>query len=160
MKNFKLFLVFLICFIFQSTLLRNFSIFGVAPNLILVLLTVFSFYFENYVGVTFGVIFGMMQDIALGQVIGMSALIYFAIGMGLQAVRVSVYRDNIIVMFLISVCGTAAYAFSYWAISAALIEVSFNIVAVLKYIPVAAILNFICMIITVHFAGKIKGFTA
>jgi rod shape-determining protein mreD len=160
MRNFKLFLAFLICFIFQSTLLRNFSVFGVAPNLILVLLIVFSFYFENYVGLILGVAFGMMQDIALGQVIGISALIYFAIGIGLQFVRVSVYRDNIIVMILISAAGTSAYAFLYWAISAMLLEVSFNIIAVLKYISVAAILNFICMVITVHFARKIKGFTA
>ena len=62
MRNFKLFLAFLICFIFQSTLLRNFSVFGVAPNLILVLLIVFSFYFENYIGLILGVAFGMMQD--------------------------------------------------------------------------------------------------
>ena len=102
----------------------------------------------------------MMQDIALGQVIGISALIYFAIGIGLQFVRVSVYRDNIIVMILISAAGTSAYAFLYGAISAMLLEVSFNIIAVLKYISVAAILNFICMVITVHFARKIKGFTA
>ena len=95
MKNFKLFLVFFICFIVQSTLLSHFSILGVSPNLILVLLMVFSFYFEDYSGIVFGVIFGIMQDIAFGQVIGFSAFIYFCIGMALKYVCIRVYRDNV-----------------------------------------------------------------
>lgn len=160
MKNFKLFLVFFICFIVQSTLLSHFSILGVSPNLILVLLMVFSFYFEDYSGIVFGVIFGIMQDIAFGQVIGFSAFIYFCIGMALKYVCVRVYRDNVVIMFFMAAAGTAAYGFSYWLLSYMLLEISFNIITVLKYIPVAAIWNFVCIMITVHFAKKIKGFTA
>lgn len=159
MKEFRLFVIFLLCFLLQSSLLQHVSVFGVSPNLILVLVIVYSFFFENYNGLILGAVFGIMQDISFGQVIGFTGLVYMCIGMCLQFLRLSVYRDNkITLLFVTGIC-SAVYALMLWGLNALALPLSYSVQEVLLSLPVAVIWNYICLIVIVHFVRKTEGFT-
>lgn len=159
MKEFKLFVIFLLCFLLQSTVMQHFSILGVSPNLILVLTIVTSFFFENYNGLILGAFFGIMQDISFGQVIGFSGLIYMCIGMGLQFLRLSVYRDNKITLFFVTALGSAIYALMLWGLNFLALPLSYSAGEVLMSLPVSILWNYVCLLVAVHFARKTEGFT-
>ena len=88
----KLILIYAAAFLLQCTVFNAVAIFGVTPNIVLVLTVIYSFFFEKLDGLVIGVIFGIIQDIFFGQVIGISALIYLLIGLLLKLVRTGVYR--------------------------------------------------------------------
>lgn len=164
MKKLPLFFIYLVCFILQITVMHHFTLFGstrfgASPNLILVLTIVFSFFFEDFNGVVFGVLFGILQDICAGPAAGVSGLMLFAIGMGLQFVRFAVYRDNkIILLFVTAVC-TAVYYAGYWCIIALMLESGLSFLYVMAKVPVSIALNYIALLIVCHFARKTDGFT-
>lgn len=164
MKKLPLFFIYLICLILQITVMHHFTFFGstqfgASPNLILVLTIVFSFFFEDFNGVVFGVLFGILQDICVGPAAGVSGLILFAIGTGLQFVRFAVYRDNkIILLFVTAVC-TALYYAGYWCVVTLMLESGITFLHVMAKVPVSIVLNYIALLVVCHFARKTSGFT-
>ena len=94
MDKLKLFFLYLVSFLLQCTVLNALAVFGTTPNILLVLTIIYSFFFKGYDGIVFSVLFGLVQDMFFGQVIGISPLIYFAAGMLLKLIRSGVYRDN------------------------------------------------------------------
>jgi rod shape-determining protein MreD len=101
----------------QSTLLYNFSIFGVAPNLILILTIVFTFLFSEKHGIIFGILFGLLSDLCFSQVIGTSALSYFLVALLVENLKSYLYRDNKISVIFIALIGTIAYNLIFWGVS-------------------------------------------
>ena len=110
-------LAFLIAFILQSSILHNISLFGIAPNLILVLVIVCAFLFDELHGLVFGILFGLLQDLLFSDLIGISAVGYFIVALGVTEAKRYLYRDNILSVIFISVAGTLSYNVIYWAIS-------------------------------------------
>lgn len=104
-------------FIIQSTLLYSFSIFGVAPNLLLILTIVFTFLFNEKHGIIFGILFGLLSDLCFSQVIGISALSYFLVALLIENLKSHLYRDNKFSVIFISLIGTTAYNLIFWGAS-------------------------------------------
>jgi rod shape-determining protein MreD len=139
--------------------MHHFTVFGTAPNLLLVLTIVFSFFFEDFNGVVLSVLFGLLLDICIGPAAGISALIFLCIGMGLQFVRIGIYRDNkIILLFFTAVC-TALYYAGYWLIAILLLESDISFIYAMIKVPVSIVFNYIILLIVCHFARKADGFT-
>ncbi len=117
MKYRYAFLAFLIAFILQSTILHNIALFGVAPNLILVLVIVSAFLFDEQHGILFGILFGLFQDLLFSDLIGISAVGYFIVALGVTEAKRFLYRDNVLSVIFIATAGTISYNVVYWAIS-------------------------------------------
>jgi len=113
MKYFITFIVFLINFIFQTTLLRGFQIFGVIPNTTLVLVVLYSLLFKERYGIIFGIIFGLIHDIFYGPIIGLSALLYFMIGFIVSEIKKSVYKDTVFSSLVLVVLSVAVFNIGY-----------------------------------------------
>ncbi|MEL7658797.1 MAG: rod shape-determining protein MreD, partial [Bacillota bacterium] len=64
------FLLFFIGFILQSTIMNHIRIFQMSPNLVLCLVVIFSFLYEGYHGIVFGILFGLISDICFAEIIG------------------------------------------------------------------------------------------
>lgn len=159
MKRIKLFLVFLLCFLLQVTVCRFLGVFGTAPNLILALVIIFSFFFDDFDGIIMGTIFGFIHDICFGPVIGISALVYLAIGMILRFVKIGVYRDNKIILFFLTLICTAVYYAGCWVLSGVMLDMGMNFIYVMKKVPVAIVWNYIVLLVVYYFARNKKGFT-
>ncbi len=111
------FAVFLIAFIIQTTLLQHIAIWGIAPNLLLMLVVAFSFLFDEKHGLIYGLVFGLLQDLFFSQVIGISALCYFLIALSVGAIKRYLYRDNVLSVVFIAIGGTLGYNILYWSLS-------------------------------------------
>lgn len=92
MDKLKLFLIYTVSFLLQCTVLNTVAVFGITPNILLVLTIVYSFFFQKMDGIVFSILFGLIQDMFFGQVVGISPLIYFAVGMLLKMVRSVFFR--------------------------------------------------------------------
>ncbi len=117
MKYRYIFVAFLAAFLLQSTVIHNISLFGVAPNLILILVIASSFLFDEPHGIIFGIIFGLLQDIIFSDMIGISSACYFLVALAVTEAKRYLYRDNYLSVIFISIGGTLGYNMMYWAIS-------------------------------------------
>jgi rod shape-determining protein MreD len=134
------FLAFLIGFILQSTVLHNIQLFGVTPNLILILVIAFSFLFEEKHGLVFGILFGVLQDMLFSPIIGISSAAYFGVALMASIARKYLYRDNFLSVISIAAIGTLGFNLIYWGLSS-IFGGTYDVVYFLLRQPVALIYN-------------------
>ncbi len=79
-KNIISILFISICFLLQSTLLSQFTLGGIVPNLMIVILATIGFLLGNRSGMWIGFAFGLITDIFFGQIIGLYAILYMFVG--------------------------------------------------------------------------------
>lgn len=107
-------LILLINFIFQTTILQNFSIMGIVPNTSLIIVVIFALLRGKYDGAFTGLIAGLLQDIFFSQAIGVNALIYFLIGYVVGLLDDKVFKENLVLPFMIILSSTFAYNIMYY----------------------------------------------
>ena len=150
MDKLKLFLIYTVSFLLQCTVLNTIAVFGITPNILLVLTIVYSFFFQKMDGIVFSILFGLIQDMFFGQVVGISPLIYFAVGMLLKMVRSVVFRDNKLLLF---------YTAAYWALNSMMLQADMSLIYWLKSVPVSIVWNYIVLLLLLPVARKRRGFT-
>jgi len=109
-------IIFLAAFILQSTVMNHFRIFGMAPNLILCLVVIFSFLYEGHHGIIYGIAFGFLSDVCFAPVIGIASISNFAVALICIGLKRYFYKDSRISILIVSVLGTVVYALLYWSI--------------------------------------------
>ena len=159
MGTLKLFFLYLVSFLLQCTVLNALNVFGTTPNILLMLTVIYSFFFKDFDGIVFSILFGLIQDAFFGQVIGISALIYFAAGMLLKLIRSGVYRDNKLLLILVTAATTLFYTVAYWALNSMMLQADMSILYWLKSVPVSIVWNYIVLLILLPIARKRRGFT-
>ena len=155
----KLTLIYAAGFLLQCTVFNAVAVFGVTPGIILVLTVIYSFFFEKPDGLVLSVIFGILQDLFFGQVIGISALIYLVIGLLLKLVRTGVYRDNKILLLFVTAAVTLAYTAAYWLLNNMMLQADINFLYSLKRVPVSIAWNYVVLLVLLPLARRRKGFT-
>ncbi len=73
-------LLIIICFVLQTTFFQALSFAGIAPNLMMILVSSFGFMRGKKEGMIIGIFCGLIIDIFCGFYIGIYALIYMYIG--------------------------------------------------------------------------------
>lgn len=117
MKYIVVFIFFFINFIFQTTLLQYFSVLGVVPNTTLVLIVLFSFFYPEKYGSYFGLIFGFIQDILFGNIIGISAVMYFTTALIVYEIKEYIFKDTLLSPILLMILMSLYYHLGYWMLS-------------------------------------------
>lgn len=79
-KRVGMFLLVVICFLLQSTVLRVLELGAVSPNLLLVITAAFGFIGGRKEGMYIGVLCGLFMDIFYGNLFGYYILLYTLIG--------------------------------------------------------------------------------
>ena len=159
MDKLKLFLIYTVSFLLQCTVLNTVAVFGITPNILLVLTIVYSFFFQKMDGIVFSILFGLIQDMFFGQVEGISPLIYFAVGMLLKMVRSVVFRDNKLLLILVTAAATLFYTAAYWALNSMMLQADMSLIYWLKSVPVSIVWNYIVLLLLLPVARKRRGFT-
>ncbi|MCR4749592.1 MAG: rod shape-determining protein MreD [Lachnospiraceae bacterium] len=67
-------------FLLQSTLLSRFTLGGIVPNLVIIMVATIGFLLGNRAGMWFGFAFGLITDIFFGNIIGFYACLYMIMG--------------------------------------------------------------------------------
>lgn len=107
-------LIIVINFILQSTIVPHFAVFGIVPNTSLVIVIIVSILTGKRIGSITGLIIGMLQDIMFSSVIGVNSFIYFFIGYLIGIAEAKLYKDSILLPFIMSIASTFAYHLSYY----------------------------------------------
>ena len=75
-----LFFTFILIYLLQTNLFSWFTIAGIKPNLMVILVLFIGLFAGRIYGGTFGVIFGLLIDIFISKKVGVSSIMYGAIG--------------------------------------------------------------------------------
>ncbi|MEK7452663.1 MAG: rod shape-determining protein MreD [Patescibacteria group bacterium] len=112
MKIFIFFFTLSLAIFFQVSLMQKIDFYGVAPNLPLVIVFFLIFFSDNYKKTMFSAMFlGLLFDIFSGVIFGVFTLTFIVTAfLAFVLSDTIVSRDNILILFFISICGTLFYA--------------------------------------------------
>ena len=89
------FFMFLFATLFQGSLVNIFAVFNITPNIVLCLVVMFSFLYNNeYHGLIWGTVFGLISDVIYMPFTGVSALGYFLISLFVIFMSDTFNREN------------------------------------------------------------------
>jgi rod shape-determining protein MreD len=122
----------------QVTLLNFIAIFGVKPDLVLMIIVFNAFLRGSGEGALVGFWGGLFVDLAAGSYIGLNALSYMAVGHLTGLTESKLYKDNsIIIIFLVWVSSFTAQTLNYILISFMEIHIAPGIALFRVIIPTA-----------------------
>jgi len=90
-------LVFLVAGIIQTCFFEYIKIFGVEPNIFLVLVICFSLLKEGVEGGFIGAVGGIIEDAVIGTSLGLYTLLNTFLGISISSVNKRVVRENLLV---------------------------------------------------------------
>ena len=79
--NIGLIITFLIIYFLQVNFFSWFRIFGVMPNLFVILTLFIGLFYNKIAGVTYGIFFGILLDLFIGKKVGISAMMLGIVGL-------------------------------------------------------------------------------
>ncbi|WDV44689.1 rod shape-determining protein MreD [Clostridiaceae bacterium M8S5] len=109
MKGFVIGVVVFLSFLLQTTILNHFAIYGVMPNLCLVIIICFSLLKGSIKGATIGIVIGFLYDIIFGNALGVTALIYFWIGYFSGMFNKKVFTSTTLTPFVFTAVATLMF---------------------------------------------------
>ena len=146
--------LFSAAFIIQTSLMNAFSIYGVTPNLLLCLVVIFSFLFDhNNYGIVLGVVFGLFYDICFSEYVGIAALAFLIISVGIMLVNVVMNKEAIFSMIIVSAASTTAYTLIYWGIMA-MLGSNYGFLFMLRFLPASVFYNVVIVLLMYFIAIK------
>lgn len=117
MRYWKAAAAFLVAFLIHTSLLNIISIKGYTPNLLLCLVVVFSFLYEDGLyGIIFGAVFGLLYDICFSSVLGPTALALVATSVVILIVREFANIENIVNMWIVAAVSLVIFYFVSWGL--------------------------------------------
>ena len=117
MKSWKAGIFFLIAFFIQCSFLNVISIAGYTPNLLLCLVIVFSFLYEEQIyGLLYGVLFGVFYDICFADVVGPTPIALVLVALVIFVLREYANIENIVNMWGTCMLSILFYYALNWAL--------------------------------------------
>ena len=108
---------FLIAFFIQCSFLNVISIAGYTPNLLLCLVIVFSFLYEEQIyGLLYGVLFGIFYDICFADVVGPTPIALVLVALVIFVLREYANIENIVNMWVTSLLSILFYYALNWGL--------------------------------------------
>lgn len=154
MKYLKAGLAFLVAFLIQPSFLNVISIGGYTPNLLLCLVIIFSFLYEDELyGVILGAIFGLLYDICYSNVIGPAPIGFVLVAFCIIFAREYANIENIVNMWVVSVLSFVGYYVINWGLH----HIAGNptgLLVVFSYIPWVTLYSLV--VITIMYKILIK----
>ena len=117
MKSWKAGIFFLIAFFIQCSFLNVISIAGYTPNLLLCLVIVFSFLYEEQIyGLLYGARFGVFYDICFADVVGPTPITLVLVALVIFVLREYANIENIVNMWVTSLLSILFYYALNWGL--------------------------------------------
>ena len=137
---------FLLAFILQTTVLKHIAVFGYSPNLVLCMVVVCSFLYDEKIGLVYGIVFGLLLDFTANIYVGPSAIAFILVYLFVIAIRKIFNHEHLLPELLLAGVSTPLYLFVMWFLY--LIGGSpVSIIVVLKALPVLLIYNGIVIVL-------------
>jgi len=109
-------IIIFVNFLFQTTILRDFTVLGVSPNTALVIVVCFALLKNRKFTYIFAIVIGILQDLFYGRAIGIHILIYIVIAFLIYKYKENLPVDRNVVAIVYVLLGTIIYHFMYYFI--------------------------------------------
>lgn len=140
-------IVFLIIYILQSNFFSWFTIAGVKPNLIVILVLFIGLFTNRIYGLTCGVVFGLLLDIFISKKIGISSIMLGTTGLIGGILDKNFSKDSKITIIGMVIVTTFLYEFGVYIINSIVFSYAWEIKAFIVKIIIEIIYNSILTII-------------
>lgn len=104
----------LVCFLLQTTVFQLLALADMVPNLLLVLTVAFGYMRGEKEGLCIGFCCGLLVDLVYGDIIGLYAFLYMAVGYANGFVNRLYYSDDIVIPIALVAASDFAYNFFYY----------------------------------------------
>jgi rod shape-determining protein MreD len=108
--------VFLVAFLLQTTVCWKLPIFGYSPNLLLCLVVVFTFLYDERYGLILGAVFGVILDIATSIYVGPYAISFVVVYLAVRMLRNVFNHEKLIPDVLMAIITTPVCVLLVWTI--------------------------------------------
>lgn len=147
MKRGLLAVIVVVTYILQTSLIPEFSVNGIYPNLFLVVTCGISFLFGSTVGAVNGFCLGLLSDFNQGRCVGLYAFLSMYIGMVLGQFNKRFFKDNYIVAIVFIGLATIFYEFAVYIFAMFAYGQEFQLFPLLGKTLMTALLNMIASVI-------------
>ncbi len=132
MKAIALFFVLLLSLILESTLFRVPGFVSYAPNLVVLGIVMVGILRGSRMGMLFGVIIGLIQDVSFGPFLGQTAFAYLLVGYLSGYFRSLVMRESMLLALLLSGMGAEISAWIIYGVSRLFAEAPVGVHLILR----------------------------
>ena len=108
--------IFLVIYFLQSNFFSWFVIFGIKPNLFVILTLIIGLFMGRKYGLCFGIGFGLIIDFLIGRNIGVSSLMLGIVGLVGGYIDKNFSKDNKIIIMLIVAISTTIFELGQYLI--------------------------------------------
>ena len=142
-----LIIVFFILFFLQVNLFSSFTIAGISPNLFVIYVLFVALFSNQFLGISLGVVFGLILDFVYGRVIGTTAVMLCIIGYLGSYFDKNFSKENKLTIILMVAGATLIYEFGLYFLNSIILEFDREYFAFLKIVLVETLYNILLSII-------------
>ena len=143
----SLIFVFIFIYLLQSLFFVNFTIAGVKPNVVVILVLFIGLFMGRSRGIIYGIIYGILIDLWIGKNIGITSICLAVVGIVGGAFDKNFSKDSRIVILLIGAFCTIIYEALMYILQIIFFNVSVEVFSFVKILTIETIYNI--LIITI-----------
>lgn len=138
---------FFILFYLQANIFQIFTIAGVMPNVFVIFILVVSLSSNATLGISFGVIGGMIIDLVYSKAIGISAVMLCLVGyLGAYFDR-NFSKESKITIIIMSALATVLYEFGYYVLNSVIVGFDMEMFYFIKILAIEVLYNTLLVIL-------------
>lgn len=137
----SLIFVFIFIYLLQSLFFVNFTIAGVKPNIVVILVLFIGLFMGRSRGIIYGIIYGILMDLWIGKHIGITSICLAIVGIIGGAFDKNFSKDSRIVILLIGAFCTIAYEILLYIFQIVFFDINAEIFPFLKILIIETIYN-------------------
>lgn len=149
-----LIVIFLMIFYIQENIFQTFTIAGVMPNLFVIFILFIGLSANATLGISFGVIGGLMIDLVYSKSVGITALMLCVIGYLGAYFDQNFSKENKITIIIMVALTTILFETGYYAINAIVLGFDAEIFYFIKILLIEVLYNILLVIILYPFIQK------
>jgi rod shape-determining protein MreD len=143
----SLIITFTLIYLLQTSFFTNFTIAGVMPNLIIILMLFIGLYMGRSVGIIYGILFGILIDIWIGRNIGITSIGLALVGFLGGIFDKNFSKDSRITIILMVALTTIIYEVIICILKYITIGINLEAIQTLKILMIEVIYNILLTII-------------
>lgn len=145
--NIGLVITFFVIYFLQLNFFSWFRIAGVMPNLFVILVLYIGLFTNRALGLTYGVLFGILLDLFIGKKIGITAIMLGSVGIIAVIFDKNFSKDSrMTMMIMVAVC-TIAYEIGIYVLNYIFFSINVEILCFAKILIIEVIYNILITII-------------
>ena len=152
--NITLIIAFIVIYLLQSNLFIGFRIAGVMPNLFVILVLFIGLYANKVMGVTYGIVFGLLIDFFISKKIGITAIMLGTVGIIGVIFDKNFSKENRITLIVMVVVSTLVFEIGSYFLNYVIHKTTVEVMAFAQILAIECFYNIILTIILYPFIQK------